>query len=974
MFRFPQALLLGFVIPLYLTAGCSVTLFDSAKVKKIEPAQDEPTLEFTDSSPVLETIHTSFGILWRTDYGFFLFDNEGNTRHISMDQGLPSDRITVVAEGLKSLWIGTDQGLASLRDGAITTVPLPWDEEPVVLPDDSGTASKPLKTNEKQSGNKISTGRAQQTLTQPAPEQTIVKPDPIEVTAIAWSDEYLGQAPAIWVGSEKGLVTSADGKVFVEVFSGIAVNHIMTDSTATVWVATDSHGIIKVGSGGTLESIGLGNGLPSLHVDNLAITRTGALLAWNWGNNKNAWIAFHDQSTSFWQGFSLAGLNGPAQLEELTVRDRKLMAKTDSGFFEIEPFRKPDPIVLEEGQAPPPPPKLTMKPIRFTPQPPVLIPEDPFTTKYGKRTRAEEDLYSGRLLAKLKGPTDRKNARTYDKLKNKVDKSRAKYIEARDIVAALVLQLTQLEDQIAIEREKVKSIKSEALAATTASAGTTGLDGLGDGSTGNAEGEIFIFQEEERLWQMEDTLTSSQEKMNQDREKELAARDNALDAQQELLDFVEKIAPPGTYPQWLKQSPWSNFYNATEIKAAQFPLSAASLSHPPMTVNQWHIPDQSLTNSMVVSMNGNRDGELFLGTASLGLLGIQRDDKNSRWFRANDLIPSSRAMGPAIDKHGNTWVISRDGGLFRHLKGHSLEWERMLIGQTRSRAHALAADRQGRIQVFNQVSEGWRLSRHDGTAWQHSEPYPLWLAEGKPVPNMQVTSFDVDGGGKAYLALALGEDGQKGRRLQPAGVLELSPGAENAPVHHLMDPSRRLSFAEPGRQLPNNRVNRLRVSANGMVWMATMSGLVRLHGNDMQLLDENRGLPGSVIRDLLVDNQDRVWIALSRGVALVDKESLQFEFYAEAEGLPSGGVQEVFTGEANMLWALTEQGLAMRRADQFAGIETASLGINLSEIQNPVLDQNNRLWAVTRDRLMRYKALPDKPAEKPKEDKLEVSL
>jgi hypothetical protein len=72
---------------------------------------------------------------------------------------------------------------------------------------------------------------------------------------------------------------------------------------------------------------------------------------------------------------------------------------------------------------------------------------------------------------------------------------------------------------------------------------------------------------------------------------------------------------------------------------------------------------------------------------------------------------------------------------------------------------------------------------------------------------------------------------------------------------------------EQTRQLPPS-VNRVLALPDSTLWMASLSGIAVWDGATLQLLTTANGLPSNTVRDLLQDDQGRLWVATDYGISV----------------------------------------------------------------------------------------------------------
>jgi signal transduction histidine kinase/ligand-binding sensor domain-containing protein len=210
--------------------------------------------------------------------------------------------------------------------------------------------------------------------------------------------------------------------------------------------------------------------------------------------------------------------------------------------------------------------------------------------------------------------------------------------------------------------------------------------------------------------------------------------------------------------------------------------------------------------------------------------------------------------------------------------------------------------------------------------------------------------------------------------------------------------------------LPDNVVNCIAQTSNGLLWVGTGSGLVTFDGREFTRIDLDTGgsVPQGVVHAMIASSQGDLWVGTDAGVVLLHKQSLD-RFNATGKtfyqlGSESDQVMELMETRTGVLWAGTRSGLyrfTNGRFVQMAALDgvyrinetlhgsllvvgagqflewdghrlvhrsdvAANLGIDESHIYQAIQDRSGTIWYATRDGLVRRGAqgLPEfEPAE-----------
>jgi len=190
--------------------------------------------------------------------------------------------------------------------------------------------------------------------------------------------------------------------------------------------------------------------------------------------------------------------------------------------------------------------------------------------------------------------------------------------------------------------------------------------------------------------------------------------------------------------------------------------------------------------------------------------------------------------------------------------------------------------------------------------------------------------------------------------------------------------------------LPGDNVTGVAQTRDGYLWVATQSGLARFDGVRIQNIPVPLGRPRPIIRALLLDVSQRLWLAEEGGIVvcfspgatrllggtngLVKSQPLEMVqtadqavwisyvngsvarilgdrgvSFTEAEGLPPSGVCSLSSDAQGQLWFAKGGQVGMFRQGRFVTMLT--LGERYIEVQKA---GGNRIWICAGDKLLRY--------------------
>jgi len=154
--------------------------------------------------------------------------------------------------------------------------------------------------------------------------------------------------------------------------------------------------------------------------------------------------------------------------------------------------------------------------------------------------------------------------------------------------------------------------------------------------------------------------------------------------------------------------------------------------------------------------------------------------------------------------------------------------------------------------------------------------------------------------------------------------------------------------------LPQNTVQALVQTGDGLVWLGTEVGLVRFDGSGFQVFDRNSSpaLPGNDIRCLLVAMDGAFWIGTSEGLARWKDGTVKA--FSTKDGLPGNGIRALVETSDRILWVWTDEGLAqLNGVDHFVDA-TSATGLPAAAMTAVTTDGAGRLWVTTHDSAVSY--------------------
>jgi ligand-binding sensor domain-containing protein/signal transduction histidine kinase len=334
---------------------------------------------------------------------------------------------------------------------------------------------------------------------------------------------------------------------------------------------------------------------------------------------------------------------------------------------------------------------------------------------------------------------------------------------------------------------------------------------------------------------------------------------------------------------------------------------------------------ESLSDDMLMSVFEDREGSIWVGTATTGLDRFQRKPLPFRRYRHEPDNPQSllrtsvtsvyadsleniwvgsalgltridgktgeysflRKLGPAPANLSNTFVISiaedRSGylwfGTYGGLNRYDPQTGRFTAFRhnpadpqslSEDAVYSLLVDHQGTLWA----GTGDGLSRLEDPA---SGRFRSWKAEAAGTSPQEVGAIIEDSNGVLWLA---------------SGTLQRFDPAAGRFTAYKLDPSgtgtveRESSsgLVRSGKRIENSS---LTIDHAGVLWVATLNGLVRFdpQGENLTTYDERNGLAASSVNGVLEDHNGNLWVSTLGGLSRFNPRTKTFTNYHDTDGL-----------------------------------------------------------------------------------------
>ncbi|UPQ79839.1 fibronectin type III domain-containing protein [Flavobacterium azooxidireducens] len=149
--------------------------------------------------------------------------------------------------------------------------------------------------------------------------------------------------------------------------------------------------------------------------------------------------------------------------------------------------------------------------------------------------------------------------------------------------------------------------------------------------------------------------------------------------------------------------------------------------------------------------------------------------------------------------------------------------------------------------------------------------------------------------------------------------------------------------------IASNYVGDLKVDANGLLWIASFSGVSTFNGTTFTNYNTgNSGIVSNSILKIQIDGLNRKWMATqSNGISRLNG-STWTNYTTANSGLPNNAINDIAVDGLNNLWVATNSGLS-----KFNGTTWTTYS-SLTNINSVATDSNNGVWVSTGNLLYKF--------------------
>jgi signal transduction histidine kinase/ligand-binding sensor domain-containing protein len=147
------------------------------------------------------------------------------------------------------------------------------------------------------------------------------------------------------------------------------------------------------------------------------------------------------------------------------------------------------------------------------------------------------------------------------------------------------------------------------------------------------------------------------------------------------------------------------------------------------------------------------------------------------------------------------------------------------------------------------------------------------------------------------------------------------------------------------RQLPNLRFSDIYQDRVGTIWIAHRRGLTRISGGRVTTFGRAEGFPADAALSIWGDRDGNLWIG-TNGEGLVRMRGEQFDVLTVRDGLSNGFIAALYEDREGSLWIGSNDGLNRLRDTRFTAI-TAREGLSVDAVNSIVAGRDGTVWIST---------------------------
>ncbi|MEM9073246.1 MAG: hypothetical protein AAGE52_32375, partial [Myxococcota bacterium] len=395
-----------------------------------------------------------------------------------------------------------------------------------------------------------------------------------------------------------------------------------------------------------------------------------------------------------------------------------------------------------------------------------------------------------------------------------------------------------------------------------------------------------------------------------------------------VLSYRARITPEGVAPSNTEPLP----------PRAPARLAAVPPNHPTLEAPGFVIRPLGPIGESVYAIRGS-GGTVFAAEQNRGVVAVGTQGPGRR-FSSQDLV-GPRDLQIASDPRGRTWILAEGGSVAQYNEGRLQRVAgpegascRSLTAASRGVYLGCTTDTRNLVRVYRRTDDGWAIALE--------RQLTFGVAEEEPAPEVvEIPMLGVRDNEEAWLAVRVRMPDGSGPRLR--GLVQLA--GESTTYHHYYATPEK--DGEGALQIPDD-FSAMDLNESGMVWLAALSGAVRLGNHQAIVFGEARGVRGEVVSDVLVGSSGRVWLAAAEGPGYYQNRS--FEFRMPPAVRAAQPVNLAVDSQGNV-WGAGPNGLIRFDGSNWS-VFGEDAGLPTQRFVDVESDAGGRLWVLSEDRLL----------------------
>lgn len=160
-------------------------------------------------------------------------------------------------------------------------------------------------------------------------------------------------------------------------------------------------------------------------------------------------------------------------------------------------------------------------------------------------------------------------------------------------------------------------------------------------------------------------------------------------------------------------------------------------------------------------------------------------------------------------------------------------------------------------------------------------------------------------------------------------------------------------FDQKNSKLPWDMSRAVAVDNNGVIWLGTDSGLVKVKNEQMEVFDtKNSSLKSELydedetvsIRDISIDNENNIWLIASWDVYRFNGENWMLY---DSLNSPINWARKIFVDNANNIWFTSWKGISKYDGEVWTSINTSNSKLPSNKTLGIYVDSKERVWIGT---------------------------